>query len=140
MRLDRASATTTVAAIGETILEEAFGWMAAASIFRASSGRAFCAFGHAGRTLQRAQHGNRRAERGGKIAWTEEVFVGGGMATTGAVAVSAGLAVVPCPGRASVAPPGTIDVGAELGLPPLPTRDVVPGTPMSATGAPKSCG
>jgi hypothetical protein len=24
-----------------------------------------------------------------------------------------------------VAPPGTIDVGAELGLPPLPTRDVV---------------
>jgi hypothetical protein len=24
-----------------------------------------------------------------------------------------------------VAPPGTIDVGAQLGLPPLPTRDVV---------------
>ena len=55
------------------------------------------------------------------IAWTE-VFVGGGIATIGA-AVSAGLAVAALGRR--VAPPGTIDVGAQLGLPPLPSREVV---------------
>jgi hypothetical protein len=55
------------------------------------------------------------------IAWTE-VFVGSGVATTGA-AVSAGLAVAAVGGR--VAPRGTIDIGARLGLPPLPTRDVM---------------
>ena len=49
-------------------------------------------------------------------------FVGGGVATTGA-AVSAGLAVAALSRR--VAPPGTIDVGARLGRPPLPSRDVV---------------
>jgi hypothetical protein len=37
--------------------------------------------------------------------------------------VSAGLAVAALGRR--VAPPGTIDVGPKLGLPPLPTRDVV---------------
>src|SRR5215469_15590716 len=61
------------------------------------------------------------ALKGAGIDWTE-VFVGGGIATTGA-AVSAGLAVAALGRR--VAPPGTIDVGAKLGLPPLPSRDVV---------------
>lgn len=55
------------------------------------------------------------------INWTE-VFVGGGGATIGA-AISAGLAVAALGRR--VAPPETIDVGAKLGLPPLPSRDVV---------------
>ncbi|UPK32572.1 hypothetical protein IVB18_30455 [Bradyrhizobium sp. 186] len=55
------------------------------------------------------------------IAWTE-VFVGGGVATIGA-AISAGLAVAALGRR--VAPAGTIDVGTQLGLPPLPSRDVV---------------
>jgi len=55
------------------------------------------------------------------IAWTE-VFVGGGIATTGA-AVSAGLAVAVLGRR--VAPSGTVDVGAKFDLPPLPSRDVV---------------
>jgi DNA-binding transcriptional LysR family regulator len=55
------------------------------------------------------------------VAWTE-VFVGGGIATTGA-AVSAGLAVAALGRR--VAPLGTIDVGPRFALPPLPTRDVV---------------
>jgi DNA-binding transcriptional LysR family regulator len=55
------------------------------------------------------------------VAWTE-VFVGGGVSTIGA-AVSAGLAVAALGRR--VAPPGTIDVGPRLGLPPLPSRDVV---------------
>jgi DNA-binding transcriptional LysR family regulator len=55
------------------------------------------------------------------IAWTE-VFVGDGVMTVGA-AVSAGLAVAALGRR--VAPPGTIEVGARLGLPPLPSRDVM---------------
>jgi DNA-binding transcriptional LysR family regulator len=57
----------------------------------------------------------------GGVAWTE-VFVGGGVMTVGA-AVSAGLAVAALGRR--VAPVGTVDVGALLGLPPLPSRDVV---------------
>lgn len=55
------------------------------------------------------------------IPWTE-VFVGGGVATIGA-AVAAGLAVAALARR--VAPPGTIDLGPVLGLPPLPRRQVV---------------
>ena len=55
------------------------------------------------------------------IPWTE-VFVGGGVATIGA-AISAGLAVAALGRR--VAPPGTVDAGPRLGLPELPTRDVM---------------
>jgi DNA-binding transcriptional LysR family regulator len=55
------------------------------------------------------------------VAWTE-AFVGGGVATICA-AVSAGLGVAVLCRR--VAPPGTTDVGARLGLPALPTRDVM---------------
>ena len=55
------------------------------------------------------------------IAWTE-VFVGGGVGTI-AAAVSAGLAVAVLSRR--VAPPGLIDIGPALGLPALPTRDLV---------------
>jgi DNA-binding transcriptional LysR family regulator len=54
------------------------------------------------------------------IAW-QEVFVGGGVAAVGA-AVAAGLAVSPLARR--VAPRGLIDVGARLGLPPLPESRV----------------
>ena len=61
------------------------------------------------------------ALKGAGIAWTE-VFVGGGIATTGA-AVSAGLAVAALGRR--VAPSGTIDVAAKFGLPQLASRDVV---------------
>jgi DNA-binding transcriptional LysR family regulator len=55
------------------------------------------------------------------IPWTE-VFVGGGIPTIGA-AVSAGLAVAALARR--VAPPGTVDMGPQLSLPSLPSRDVV---------------
>jgi DNA-binding transcriptional LysR family regulator len=55
------------------------------------------------------------------IAWNE-VFVGGGMSTI-AAAVSAGLAVAALARR--VAPAGLVDVGAKLGLPPLPSREVI---------------
>ena len=55
------------------------------------------------------------------IRWSE-VFVGGGAQTIGA-AVRAGLAVAALARR--VAPMGTADVGRRLGLPPLPSREVV---------------
>ena len=64
------------------------------------------------------------------VAWSE-AFVGGGVMTTGAAA-AAGLAVAVLARR--VAPAGTIDVGPRLGLPPLPTRELVLHT--SATDAP----
>ncbi|MFM0736997.1 LysR substrate-binding domain-containing protein [Paraburkholderia xenovorans] len=54
------------------------------------------------------------------IAW-QEVFVGGGVAAVGA-AIAAGLAVSPLARR--VVPRGLIDVGARLGLPPLPESRV----------------
>jgi DNA-binding transcriptional LysR family regulator len=103
---------------GETILEETFGWMAAPDFEH-----------HAGEPLRLATQAEPCSVRSmaidalsaAGIAWTE-VFVGGGIATTGA-AVSAGLAVAALGRR--VAPPGTIDVGARLGLPSLPSRDVV---------------
>jgi DNA-binding transcriptional LysR family regulator len=103
---------------GEIILEETFGWMAAPDFEH-----------HAGEPLRLATQAEPCSVRSmaidalsaAGIAWTE-VFVGGGIATTGA-AVSAGLAVAALGRR--VAPPGTIDVGARLGLPSLPSRDVV---------------
>jgi DNA-binding transcriptional LysR family regulator len=103
---------------GETILKESFGWMAAPDFEY-----------HPGEPLRLATQADPCSVRGmaidalkaAGIAWTE-VFVGGGVATTGA-AVSAGLAVAALGRR--VAPAGTVDVGARLGLPPLPARDVV---------------
>ena len=103
---------------GETILQEAFAWMAAPDFTH-----------HPGESLRLATQAAPCSVRsmaidaldGAGIAWTE-VFVGGGIATTGA-AVSAGLAVAALGKR--VAPSGTIDVGAHLGLPPLPSRDVM---------------
>jgi len=103
---------------GETILEEAFGWMAAPDFEH-----------HPGAPLRLATQAEPCSVRSmavdalkdAGIAWTE-VFVGGGIATTGA-AVSAGLAVAALGRR--VAPSGTVDVGAKFDLPPLPSRDVV---------------
>jgi DNA-binding transcriptional LysR family regulator len=103
---------------GEIILEEQFAWMAAPDFVH-----------HAGEPLRLAAQAAPCSVRSlaidalnaAGIAWTE-VFVGGGIATTGA-AVLAGLAVAALGRR--VAPLGTIDVGPRFALPPLPTRDVV---------------
>jgi DNA-binding transcriptional LysR family regulator len=103
---------------GEAILEETFGWMAAPDFEH-----------HPSTPLRLATQAEPCSVRSmaidalndAGIAWTE-VFVGGGVATTGA-AVSAGLAVAALGRR--VAPSGTIDVGAKLDLPPLPSRDVM---------------
>jgi DNA-binding transcriptional LysR family regulator len=103
---------------GEMLLEEKFGWMAAAD------------FEHRpGETLRLAAQSEPCSVRSmaiaaldaAGIAWTE-VFVGGGIATIGA-AVSAGLAVAALARR--VAPRGAVDVGLRFGLPLLPSRDVM---------------
>jgi DNA-binding transcriptional LysR family regulator len=103
---------------GEVLLQETFGWMAAPHWNH-------CA-GEPVRLATQAYPCRVRAMavaalEGARMSW-QEVFVGGGVATIGA-AVQAGLAVAAMPLR--VAPPGTIDVGARSGLPPLPQRDVV---------------
>ena len=103
---------------GEPILEEAFGWMAAPDFEH-----------HPGAPLRLATQAEPCSVRSMAIdalnaagITCTEVFVGGGVATTGA-AVSAGLAVAALGRR--VAPSGTIDTGTKFGLPPLPSRDVV---------------
>ncbi|QEI08738.1 LysR family transcriptional regulator [Pigmentiphaga aceris] len=103
---------------GEVILEETFGWMAAPDFdwqrnapLRLAAQAAPCSV--------RQMAVDALGEAG--IAWTE-VFVGGGLMTVGAAA-SAGLAVAALGQR--VAPRDTVDVGTRLGLPPLPSRDVV---------------
>jgi DNA-binding transcriptional LysR family regulator len=103
---------------GERVLEEDFGWMAAPD-FAYRPGEPL-------RLATQAEPCSVRsmaiaALDAAAIAWTE-VFVGGGIATIGA-ALSAGLAVAALARR--VAPPGTVDVGPLLGLPPLPAREVV---------------
>ncbi len=103
---------------GEPILEETFGWMAAPD-FEHHPGAPLRLATQAEPCSVRSMAVDALNEAG--IAWTE-VFVGGGIATTGA-AVSAGLAVAALGRR--VAPAGTIDVGAKFDLPPLPSRDVV---------------
>jgi DNA-binding transcriptional LysR family regulator len=103
---------------GETILKEAFGWMAAPD-FEHHPGAALRLATQAEPCSVRSMAIDALSAAG--IPWTE-VFVGGGIATTGA-AVTAGLAVAALGRR--VAPPGTIDIGARFALPPLPPRDIV---------------
>jgi len=103
---------------GEVILEEAFGWMASPD-FDHRPGEPLRLATQAEPCSVRSMALATLEEAG--IRWTE-VFVGGGIATIGA-AVSAGLAVAALGRR--VAPPGTIDLGPRLGLPPLPSRDVL---------------
>jgi DNA-binding transcriptional LysR family regulator len=103
---------------GEVLYEEPFGWMAAPDFHRQS--------GEPLRLAAQAEPCSVRAMAIGAldaagIAWTE-VFVGGGVATIGA-AISAGLAVAALAWR--VAPSNTVDLGPRLGLPPLPSREVM---------------
>jgi DNA-binding transcriptional LysR family regulator len=103
---------------GEVLFKEAFGWISAPDFAY-----------HAGETLRLATQAEPcsvramaiKALRDAGIPWSE-VFVGGGIATIGA-AVSAGLAVAALARR--VAPPGTADIGPKLGLPRLPSREVM---------------
>jgi DNA-binding transcriptional LysR family regulator len=103
---------------GETLLADAFGWMAAPD-FAHRPGEPLRIATQSDACSVRAM-GIAALDKAG-IAWTE-VFVGGGIATIGA-AISAGLAVAALARR--VAPTGSVDVGGRLGLPPLPPRDVM---------------
>jgi DNA-binding transcriptional LysR family regulator len=97
---------------GEYLLEDEFAWFAAANFhhkpgekLRLAMLAAPCGVrAHAIRTLDRA-----------KVKWVE-AFTGGGV-TAVVAAVTCGLAVAPLARR--VAPPGTLDVGPALALPPL---------------------
>nr|WP_311530689.1 LysR substrate-binding domain-containing protein [uncultured Ralstonia sp.] len=103
---------------GEVLMEEPFGWMAAPDFEHRTGEPLYLATqAEPCRVREMAVAVLDAAD----IAW-QEVFVGGGVGTIGA-AVAAGLAVAALSRR--VAPPGTIDVGESLGLPPLPARSVV---------------
>ena len=103
---------------GETLFEDEFGWLAA-PVFRHRPGDklrlamlpAPCGVrAHAIRTLDKA-----------KIGWIE-AFTGGGVSAI-AAAIAAGLAVAPLARR--IAPPGLLDVGRGLSLPPLGKSAIV---------------
>ncbi len=103
---------------GEVLFVEQFGWIAAAD-WKPQAGEPLPL------STQGESCGIRaaavRALDGAGISWAE-VFVGKGAALVGAAA-AAGLAVAVMARRC--APGGTIDIGAELSLPELPTYDVV---------------
>ncbi|MCC8395577.1 LysR family transcriptional regulator [Paraburkholderia sp. MMS20-SJTR3] len=103
---------------GDSLLVEPFGWMAVPDwIHHADEPLRLATQAHPCRVRAMAVGALDEA----RVPWVE-VFVGGGVATIGA-AVQAGLAIAALALR--VAPPGTIDVGPRLGLPPLPSREVV---------------
>jgi len=103
---------------GDRLFEEKFGWMGAPDFYRQP--------GEPLRLATQAEPCSVRAMAvdaldAAGIEWTE-AFVGGGLATIGA-AISAGLAVAALARR--VAPSDTADLGPRLGLPPLPSREVM---------------
>nr|WP_314075519.1 LysR family transcriptional regulator [uncultured Roseococcus sp.] len=103
---------------GDVVLREAFGWMGAPD-FEHRPGEPLRLATQAEPCGVRRMAVSALDEAG--IAWTE-VFVGGGVATIGA-AVSAGVAVAALGRR--VAPADAVDLGPRLGLPSLPSLDVV---------------
>ena len=116
---------------GAPLLSETFGWMAARDFVH-----------RPGDPLPLAAQAEACGLRGMGVAaldgagipWTE-VFVGGGVGTV-AAAVTAGLAVAVLSRR--VAPHGSIDVGPALGLPALPSRDLVLHASLSDPAARQS--
>ncbi|MFD9898924.1 LysR substrate-binding domain-containing protein [Mesorhizobium sp. UC74_2] len=103
---------------GEILFREPFRWFASPS-FQHRSGEPLRLAALAAPCGIRALAIDALDEAG--LPW-REAFVGGGVMALGA-AVSAGLAVAALAQR--VAPAGAIDVGADLGLPPLPGQDIV---------------
>lgn len=103
---------------GEKLLAEPFGWYASPA-FRHMPGEPLRLASLAASCGIRAMALDALDKAG--LAWTE-VFVGGGVLALGA-AVTAGLAVAALARR--VAPAGSVEVGAEFGLPPLPEVDIM---------------
>jgi DNA-binding transcriptional LysR family regulator len=103
---------------GEVLMEERFGWFAS-PLWKHRQGEPLRLATMAAPCGVRATATQVLDQAG--IAWTE-VFVGGGVLAVGA-AVTAGLGVAALARR--VAPVGSIDIGDQLGLPPLPASEVM---------------
>ena len=103
---------------GEVLRDDAFGWFAAGSLVRQPDAPVPLVSLVADCRLR--AHGIDTLDRAG-ISW-REAFIGGGMAAV-AAAVQVGLGVSPLAAR--IAPPGTIDVGPDWGLPALGASQVV---------------
>jgi DNA-binding transcriptional LysR family regulator len=103
---------------GEVLAQERFGWFAAPG-YQHRNGDSLRVASLAPSCGVRAI-ATRILDAAG-IPWTE-VFVGGGTAAV-AAAVCAGLAVAALAHR--VAPVGTLEIGEQFGLPPLPSSEVI---------------
>jgi DNA-binding transcriptional LysR family regulator len=103
---------------GEALAEERFGWFAAPG-WRHRAGEPLPLATMAEPCGVRAMAGALLDEAG--LPWTE-IFVGGGVAAV-AAAVTAGLGVAALAPR--MLPLGAVDVGPELGLPPLPRLPIL---------------
>jgi len=109
---------------GEVLMREPFGWMAAPDFApRAGAPLPMALQPEPCSVRQMAVD----ALSESRVPWSE-AFVGGGVMIIGAAA-AAGLAVAVLARR--VAPAGTVDVGERLGLPALPSRELVLHTTVS---------
>ncbi|PLZ01737.1 LysR family transcriptional regulator [Burkholderia sp. WAC0059] len=103
---------------GETLVQEQFGWMAIPDWTQPPDAAIPLALqAHPCRVRAMAVDALALV----RIPW-EEVFVGGGAATLAGAAL-AGLAIAPL--ALSAAPAGTMDIGPRIGLPVLPTREII---------------
>lgn len=103
---------------GEVLRRDEFGWFAAATLPQNREGPLPLVSLVSECRIRR--HAIASLEREG-IAW-REAFVGGGMAAVLA-AITGGLGVSPLARR--IAPPGAIDIGKAMGLPPLGAAEMV---------------
>jgi len=111
---------------GEVLALEPLGWFASPGFVHREGGPLRLASLSASCGIR--SMATRRLDAAG-IAWTE-VFIGGGTAAV-AAAVSAGLAVGAFAHR--VAPLGVVEIGAVLGLPALPSSEIVLHSNLSDT-------
>ncbi|NUR21841.1 LysR family transcriptional regulator [Frateuria sp.] len=109
---------------GETLYKEQFAWIGAVG-WRPRQGEPL-PLSTQGEACSIRAAAVRALDQAG-VAWTE-VFIGKGAAVLGAAA-AAGLAIAVLARRA--APGGTVDLGPVLGLPPLPSQDVVLHTALN---------
>jgi DNA-binding transcriptional LysR family regulator len=109
---------------GETLFTESFAWIGAPD-WEPRSGQAL-PLATQGESCSIRAAAVRALDQVG-IAWTE-VFIGKGAAVVGAAA-AAGLAIAVLARR--TAPSGTIDMGARLSLPSLPSQEVVLHTALN---------
>jgi DNA-binding transcriptional LysR family regulator len=103
---------------GEVIIQEQFGWMGTPAFQHRPAAPLCLAIQPAACSIRQMAVATLD---GAGIAWTES-FVGNGIATIGP-AIMTGRTIAPLGRR--VAPTGTIDLGPMIGLPDLPSRDVV---------------